>query len=357
MRIDQVLPGAAEGDAITSMALEIRAHLRQFADSDIHAEFVLSDSLVGDILPLHSQMPDRCVDATIFHVSYGRPAVTSHLLGRREPLILSFHNFSPAVHYMTYNPEFAVGLEWGEYDLVRFRERFVLAFADSTYNASILMKLGYSDVTVAALGLNPGRLRNLPICPETATRIENQYPNGFILCVSQLLPHKRIDQVVATAYLVGSVSRRNIPFCVVGSEREVLHSAAVKEFARRLPEANVHFWGSASDSALATLMRRATIFFGMSDHEGLCIPPLEAMTFGLPVLIKAAGAVPETVGFGAALIPPNAGPAVAAEYAQILWDRPEYRRDLAMRGYERVKQIDSVEATTTLINAIRSEFL
>ncbi len=39
----------------------------------------------------------------------------------------------------------------------------------------------------------------------------------------------------------------------------------------------------------------------MSEHEGFCVPPLEAFHFDLPVLAYAAGAVPETMG-GAGVI-------------------------------------------------------
>jgi len=353
MRIDQVLPGASEADAITSMALDIRARLREFCDSDIYSEFVLSESLRDDVLLLEDQISDTCVDATVFHVSYGRPAVTSHLLKRREPLFLSFHNFSPAHHYLAYNPEFAVGLEWGDFDLVRFRDRFVRSFADSQFNAEVLVKLGYRDVVVAPLGLHPGRLRQVAVCPSTAARIEREFAEGFVLVVGQLLPHKRMDQVVATAHLVGSISRRRIPFCIVGSDREPIYSSAIKEFARRLPETNVSFWGSVSDESLATLMRRATIFFGMSDHEGLCVPPLEAMTFGVPVLIKGAGAVPETVGVGGLIMPPDSGPELASEYVTRLWDDVEWRADLSKRGFQRLKQIDSNTEIRKLIEAIR----
>ena len=57
----------------------------------------------------------------------------------------------------------------------------------------------------------------------------------------------------------------------------------------------------------------AKCYFGMSDHEGLCIPPLEAMSFGLPVVIKGTGAIPETLKDAAIVLPANASVSLAAE--------------------------------------------
>lgn len=352
MRIDQVLPGVARGDAITNMALELRSHLRKFCESDIYAEFILSEELRGDVFLLEDQRPDVCVDASLFHVSYGRPAVTSHLLSRREPLIISFHNFSPADAYLSYNPDFAVGLELGQRDLERFRDRVVFTFADSDFNAKTLELLGYSDIRVVPLGLQPSRLKSEPICAETLMRCGREFPRGFVLVLTQLLPHKRIDQVVSTSYILSTVIRSDIPFVIVGSDREVLYSSAVRSFLGRLPRANVTLYGSVNDSQLATLMRQATLLFGMSDHEGLCVPPLEAMSMGLPVVIKSAGAVPETVGDGALLMPENTTPALAAEYVEAVWTSPRLRHELINAGYRRVKEFESNIFVNELIGNI-----
>jgi L-malate glycosyltransferase len=354
MRIDQVLPGVSSGDAVTSMALELREHLRKFCDSDIYAEFILSEDLRSEVAFLAEQAPDRCVDATIFHVSYGRPAVTAHLLRRSEPIIISFHNFSPAERFLTYNPEFAVGLEWGEYDLVRFKNRVVATFADSEFNAETLLSLGYEDIAVAPLGLRADRLKNETLCPETAAWCEATFPNGFVLCVSQLLPHKRVEQVVEVSHLLGAVHRRTIPICIVGSSREALYSAAVQTFSEVLPNTNIHFLGSVTDARLGTLMRRAKIFLGVSDHEGLCIPPLEAMSMGVPVIIKGAAAVPETVQDAALVLPVDSGPGLIAEAVVRLWDSQILRDELILRGLQRVDRLDPSAAVAKAIQIIQA---
>jgi glycosyltransferase involved in cell wall biosynthesis len=66
----------------------------------------------------------------------------------------------------------------------------------------------------------------------------------------------------------------------------------------------------------------------LSEHEGFCVPVLEAMHHGLPVVAFAAGAVPETVG-GAGLVLSDKSPAlVAASVDRVLTD-PAVRDGLA----------------------------
>jgi glycosyltransferase involved in cell wall biosynthesis len=54
------------------------------------------------------------------------------------------------------------------------------------------------------------------------------------------------------------------------------------------------------------------VFVCLSEHEGFCVPVLEAMELGVPVVAYAAAAVPETLG-GAGVLLDDKGPLVVAE--------------------------------------------
>jgi glycosyltransferase involved in cell wall biosynthesis len=61
-------------------------------------------------------------------------------------------------------------------------------------------------------------------------------------------------------------------------------------------EDRVYFLGKVSDSVLKSCYLGCHYYVSMSEHEGFCIPLLEAFYFGLPVLAYSAAAVPETMG-------------------------------------------------------------
>ena len=56
------------------------------------------------------------------------------------------------------------------------------------------------------------------------------------------------------------------------------------------------FTGAVPDEELAVYYRHAAVYISMSEHEGFCVPLLEAMAADVPVLAYAAGAVPDTLG-------------------------------------------------------------
>jgi glycosyltransferase involved in cell wall biosynthesis len=56
------------------------------------------------------------------------------------------------------------------------------------------------------------------------------------------------------------------------------------------------FTGPIADEELAVYYRHAAVYISMSEHEGFCVPLLEAMAADVPVLAYAAAAVPDTLG-------------------------------------------------------------
>ena len=71
-----------------------------------------------------------------------------------------------------------------------------------------------------------------------------------------------------------------------------------------LPE---RFWftGPVPDDDLAAFYRWADVYVSLSEHEGFCVPLVEAMAADVPVLAYAAGAVPETLGGAGVLFAPK----------------------------------------------------
>jgi glycosyltransferase involved in cell wall biosynthesis len=63
----------------------------------------------------------------------------------------------------------------------------------------------------------------------------------------------------------------------------------------------VHFLGHVSNEELTALYDVADLFLCASEHEGFCVPIVEAFAKGVPVLAYAATAVPATMDGGGVL--------------------------------------------------------
>ena len=126
-----------------------------------------------------------------------------------------------------------------------------------------------------------------------------------------------------------------------GVARQADYWNVINKFRNRCAMVDVYFAGSVTDQQLSTYMRGARAYLGMSDHEGLSIPPIEAMSMGVPVVVKGAAAVPETVGNGALVLPETAGPVLAAEAIHEVLHNNELRWSLIHRGLGRAAELES----------------
>ena len=85
----------------------------------------------------------------------------------------------------------------------------------------------------------------------------------------------------------------------------------------------------------AALLREAAALAYPSRYEGFGLPPLEAMSVGVPVVATAVGAIPEVVGDAADLVALGDEDALAEALLRVL-DDTAHREALVRRGHDRV---------------------
>ena len=81
------------------------------------------------------------------------------------------------------------------------------------------------------------------------------------------------------------------------------------------------FTGPVPDDELAAYYRWADVYVSLSEHEGFCVPLVEAMAMDVPVLAYAAGAVPETLGGAGVLFAPKDLELAAEMLGTLVYDR------------------------------------
>jgi glycosyltransferase involved in cell wall biosynthesis len=101
---------------------------------------------------------------------------------------------------------------------------------------------------------------------------------------------------------------------------------------------------------VTSLIAGATVFAYPSLYEGFGLPPLEAMSLGVPVVASAAGAVPEVVGEAALLVPPGDVASLAAGIESALTDS-RLRARLVAAGHSRAAAF-TWEASAEAMHAV-----
>jgi len=348
--IHQVLAAAAAGDAITNSALEIRDILRTAGPSEVYARHI-SNEMEDNVRRL-SEFPHRGAgDVILYHASIGEPLVHAFLLSRREPVVLVYHNVTPASYFERWDSKFAELLNLGRSELIELRHRVAIAVADSAFNAVELGAMGYDNVRIIPPVIDPYRLASCTPAPSVMYHLEHGLGGQFALYVGQLLPHKRPDILVHAMHIATTYLGLEMLLLFVGHFRLPAYRDVVVEMVRELNLPNVHFVGTVTSEELAAFYARARAVVTASEHEGFCVPLVEAMAFGKPIIARACGAVPETLGDGGLLLPHDAGPAMYAEALAAVMD-DQVHQELAARATRRVSDFQAGHAQSKLLSVL-----
>ena len=293
--IHQFVAGFNRGDAISNEALVLRDLFRAWGrESDIFCEQrrILPElrGLARDISDARSAVrPD---DIVLLHLSIGSVVndVFAELKCRKAIL---YHNITPAEYFRGVQEQIARLLALGREQAKKLANAAAVVMADSAFNAQELESWGYPRVQILPLVLD---LNWTDGKPDRAVSRKFDRTLVNVLFVGRCVPNKKLeDALAAFQYFQRSVEPFS-RFIHVGSFAGVeRYHAILQSSIRRMNLENVCLVGGARQEELLAYYRSASVFLCMSEHEGFCIPIIEAMATDVPVLAFAAGAVPETM--------------------------------------------------------------
>ncbi|MEJ7825607.1 MAG: glycosyltransferase [Solirubrobacteraceae bacterium] len=325
MNVHQVLSGAGPYDAVTTQAFAFRALFGSWGwgGRDVAAEI---DPRVGSrIAPLRA-LDAKPGDVLLIHYSAYAPKLRAVLDLPNRKLLIS-HNITPARWFWDHDPQAAVVCALGRKQLPEFAAACDVVAGVSRYNAR---EMG-SDTVIPIL-FDPREL-GAPRPPDAPDP-----PAGppTILFVGRLAPHKRQDAIMRAFELY---RRRHAPdarLVLVGSPVNRAYDAAMRALAEELSPAAITIASGLTREQLAEHWRTAHAFLCLSEHEGFCIPLLEAFHFGVPVIARAVGGIPEVAGDAALLLAGGDGESVVAELLALATTDGELRATLRERAAARV---------------------
>jgi glycosyltransferase involved in cell wall biosynthesis len=161
-------------------------------------------------------------------------------------------------------------------------------------------------------------------------------PGRFILNVGGFEKRKNVLTLVE-AFAALKRSEADIALVLVGIGGD-LHAVRNRSSALGLVEGrDIFLLTKISDRTLAALYTAATLFATLSWHEGFCLPVVEAMTCGAPVLGSRFGAIPEVLGGAGCLVDPRSLEQVIEVMGNILRN-PSVQDDMRSRSTARAKE-------------------
>ena len=317
--VHQVLATLGYGDAIGNEVLGIAKVLRDAGyASNIYSQTCESrlDHLTVDYRDLVAD--SRPDDILIHHFSIGsRASRLAFALPAR--MVLVYHNITPPEYFVGVNPTLVKQCYTGRRELRAYAPRCDLALGDSEFNRAELEQMGFPRTAV--LPVVPG-FAHLELAPNplVARDFDDAWTN--ILFVGRLIPNKRIEDLVRFFHAYRLKYNPCARLLLVGSFRGFEdYLASLASQIQRLRTPDVHFIGHVSNEELTALYDVADLFLSASEHEGFCVPLVEAFSKQIPVIAFDAAAVPATMDGGGVLYDRKDPRHVASLMHAVLSDR------------------------------------
>lgn len=360
MRVFQVLVTLSFGDAVSNDCFAIKQVLLDAGyTTAIYAENI--DKRVKDShVKKYNSLPKlKASDVVLYHLSTGSE-MNSKIMDLPCRKFVIYHNITPSQFFTSYNGTTARLCAMGHDETLKLKDTFEAGFCDSQFNLDQLRSYGYTCPLVVRPVLIPFEDYKKKPDQEVIEKMnEDKDTVKNVIFVGRIAPNKCQQDIISVAYAYKKLYDDKVRFILVGSSNGTEKYQNKLEFYSQLLELdNVEFTGQISFPAILAYYKTASAFLCLSEHEGFCVPVLEAMCFDVPVLAYNSTAVPETMG-DSGIILEDKDPATAAAYLHELLLNESIRKEVIDGQRERLKRFSyetvSKEFLKTLEEFIKRE--
>ncbi len=343
MKVSQILSAAGPVDAVTNQGLACRKLFDRWGWGGSDYSPVIASGLQRNLLRPLRDFKTADDEVVVLHYS-GYVRELERLVGTHRRSLLISHNITPARYFWPHEPVEGVRCELARGQL-RELSRTVGALAGvSEFNAEELRAMSGREANVIPVLFDR---RALGAAPPNGDQRRPAPPT--VLFVGRLTPHKRQDLVIQ-AFARYCRHRPDARLVLIGVPLSPEFEGHLRRLADDQAPGAVSFESAITREQLAEHYREASVFLCLSEHEGFCIPLLEAFHFGVPVIARNSSAVGEVVRDAGLLLGAEDNPQVVGEALRIVVSDPELRSELRARGERRLHEYE-LERTAERLRA------
>ena len=337
MRVIQVLPALYFGDAIGNTTLAIRDILREEGyETAIYTE-EMGPRMDAEALDIRELPVLAADDVLIYHGSVGTDLnFKLPEYGGRQMMI--YHNITPPRFFRRYSRDTERNVRYG-YDGIRYlADKMEYCVAVSDYNRQELRRMGYTCPIDVCPIIIPFADYDREPDAEVLARYRGDGKKNWMF-LGRVSPNKKAEDVIrAFACYKRDYEPESRLFLIGRTGGVKLYDKALENYIRLLGvEDSVIMPGHVTFAEILAYYHLADVFVCMSEHEGFCVPLVEAMYFGIPIAAFRSSAIPDTLGKGGLLLPEK-DPAVAAAAVNRLLTDEALRQELRKGQEEKLKE-------------------
>ena len=346
--IHHFVPVLHRGDAVGRHTLRLREATRaRGVPSEIFVDTV-DDDTAAETMPVLSYPETAQPGDVVVYQFATASAMAPWLAGRSETLVVNYHNVTPPELMAPWDNHLALGQLRAQGDLRLLAPRTALAVADSRYNEAHLAASGFTTTAV----ISPSAALQAAGAATAAAQATVPPRGARWLAIGRVSPNKGLESTIAALAVARAHGDPAATLLLIGKPATDSYDAALHRYAAELGLAGaVQFAGHAGDATVASAYAGADVLVVTSEHEGFCVPVVEAMAAGLPVVAFDQGAVPEVLGGAGVLVSDKDPYALAAAIAALLRDAPR-RNAVVEAGRRRLAALDLDSAADRFVNLL-----
>lgn len=351
MRVFQVIENIIFGDAISNHSVNIYKVLKEngyeTAIYAVHYDNRLDENMVHSI----DELPELKRDDLIIY-QMCQSSILNAMIPKWEcKKACMYHNITPPDFFLPYDgfqPRFQ---QKGLKEIKKLRNCFDYVWGDSQFNCDNMIEMGYDadKTTVLPILLDFSDFRQEP-----DQKTVEKYSDGWIniLFVGRISPNKKQEDIIrAFAYYKKYVNEKS-RLILVGSFFNPVYKHCLEKYVVELGVEDVVFPGHISFREILGFYSVADVLLCMSEHEGFCVPLLEAMLFDVPIIAYNSTAVPETLG-GSGILVQDKDPVKIGFIIEQLVTNTELRDEVLEKQRKRLEDFNLETVSEQFLEKIR----
>lgn len=300
MEIHQVAPALIYGDAVSNNTIALRETFRSMGyKSEIYSKWI--DPEVSAYARPLNRYKGKESNLLFYHFPLAGGEVTEFVKQLPDRKALIYHNITPPEFYYRYDKLSALQCSEGLKEIKGLTGHFRLALGVSEFNRQALEHFGFEKTGVLPIFSDFGKFDGIK--DDSISGAVNKNGAVNFLFVGRLAPNKCYEDIIKSFFCYNRYINKNSRLYLVGSTHIRSYVSHLENLVSGLElEGSVIFAGKVKNEELAGHYRNADVFLCMSEHEGFCVPLLEAMHFHVPIVAYKSTGVPYTLGDSGVLV-------------------------------------------------------
>lgn len=346
VRVFQFTSTLRKGDGVGNDVLAIHKYLK---DKNINTR-IFYESVIGtfekeDARNVKQLPPLRDSDILLIHVAFAWDFIEKlcELPGKK---VFVYHNITPPEFFVPFDEESAKACQLGLDMVKRLKDVPDYCLADSEFNKNDLISYGYKCPIDVLPIIIPFEDYDKNADEKTLEELNDGMTN--ILFVGRIAPNKKQEDIISAFGCYQKNYNPNSRLILLGGyDENDLYYRSLSQYVKELGVKNVQFTTHIPFSQVIATIKSAHAFVCLSEHEGFCIPLLEAMHFKIPIVAYKSTAVEETLGAGGILLDKK-DPATVACAIDMLINDDELKNEIKENQSKRLDDFTYEEITKKL---------